>query len=480
MKYVKYGVILFFFMQQVMAQLIFRTDSSVLQVNSGAGFFVGKKIENCKGTIFKQQGAILSGLDIEFNKGWFEDEECLEKIIGTMRADGTIVLDGNKTFQGENGQTAQSIIVSGQNNIIEGTVLLNGAFSLQDANTTVTFALSRLFPQDIELNGGTIFLEENFGFVDGKKFTGTGIIRCNRRKLSYGGKDLALDSSVFFDQDSNLEINANLSLSQTVTFSGQNNTIIGNGNILDLSLGGNIVVERGSVLTLSNVVLKGASASNIRCLDDSAKIIFQDVTWAQSGNFVFEKGSFDVVGFLNLTTPYTFAYCSIVESVVKSNSTLKLDTGFTFSYDPLNDEKNLIQFQDQTSILSLSGARLHVCCQGMELTKGCLMVNSQSSLVVEDDEGLILGDNTIENDMDCIIRLGSMLDVLVGKFIYRNVDASAWNMINNNSILRMNTRTTLQLEQPLLLGNGRLMLNQYSALAKIGSGDIVGPVEFFA
>lgn len=108
------------------------------------------------------------------------------------------------------------------------------------------------------------------------------------------------------------------------------------GFSLELAQTASLVIKEGAQLTLTDVNLKGIN-NNIVCKDNESSLILRDVKWIQDANTIFDKGSIlfknDVVMSGDDTT---FAYQSIYTSTIAQKSSLMLDIGFTFSYDPID------------------------------------------------------------------------------------------------------------------------------------------------
>lgn len=473
------------------ATINFRSNTSSLQVFGGGHLVLDQQIPNCQGKIVKQTGGTIAGQDIIFNNGILNDEGSQFSIIGTFQpgASQQVFLDGDKTFRGLNGSSVQSIVVSGNNNRLEGDVLLKTNLILQDASTSLTCALLRGLSRDVELNGGTLFLEDNLGFADNKRILGSGLILCNGRKLILGAQEVTWDSPLYFDNGNDIVLNAALHLSQTWTFSGPNNTIIGNGNLLFLESLGKLVVERGSTLTLRDVVLRNLSGSNIFCQDDAGTLILQNVGWVQTGDFTFSRGSLQTLGYLDMTGSHTFIFQPTVTSTIQTNSILYLEPKFTFSYDSPVGRDDLLAFEANNSVLFMNGATLHITRQGMQLKKGKLLIDGVSNVFAElqavpsggfDPQiGLILGNSTADDDCICEMAPGATLEIDNGILIYKNVKSTSWVAQNLLSTLTMQAETTLQMDENLDLDGGRLLLSTRSSLLNAPGKGLIGSVSLF-
>ena len=212
----------------------FKDQTSTLEFTNNSHFILDKKISNCQGKISKQNDATIDGEEIEFDDGYYQESDKVLKIKGTLEtgASNKIKLTGSQTLHGSIRTTFQDIEISGTSNRLEGKLKTNNDIVLLDENTSVTCSLARQFPQNFILNGGILFLEENLGFIDTKKIVGTGTVICNCYKLVFGTSELDWDTPICFDHGNDIELNSQLNLSQTWTFSGAASPIMGNGNIL--------------------------------------------------------------------------------------------------------------------------------------------------------------------------------------------------------------------------------------------------------
>lgn len=475
------------------ARINIKKSTSKIKVRNGAGFVVEGQISGCAGTIEAEEGATVSGSSIIFDDGIYDDAGNKVKISGTLDLsdDAEITLEDGKTFKGKRGSFFGRLKLKGAANRLEGFLMSTQEVELQDSQSTVTCALQGRVPCNMVLNGGELLLEEDLHFVDDMFFTGSGIIKLNRRKLRLGGKDITCNSALYFDEACDIELNSNLHLSETWTFSGES-VLGGNGNFLYLDDGGEIVVEQGSSLLLHNVTIRNISGNNIRCLDNNATLSFHNVTWIQDGNYSFTTGSLDVIERFVLRGDSVFAYQSTQTSNISSYGKVVFDRGMTFSFDPIcsgmtveqsEQTRNLLSFEDSTSILELKGATLHVTSTSMKLTKGTFRIKDRSYIVSEladgfhKEEGLILGDNNSSYDVKFEVGAGSILEVVSGALSYKNMLSSSCEMLNDRSIICVDSGAKLKLHQTLDVGEGLTILKAGSRLARVDGKSLLGPLN---
>jgi len=276
--------------------------------------------------------------------------------------------------------------------------------------------------------------------------------------------------------------NARLFFKSDVTFRGpivfEGECLVNGGsNTFDFTTDGLISIAQGSTLVVEDARIKGLSANKISCQDDDGLLILSDVDWYQDSVYSFSVGALQFENDVAMGGDTTFVYATSKTSTLLAKSELHLDVGFTFSYDPGIISKTLLEFENETSKLTLDGATLHATVTGMQLTKGQLRVTRDSSicaetLIVDDGESstfinecMTFGDGTAQNDLECDIYSGVTLNFTGGTLNYRNVSSASWQMHNVSSMLYMHDSAWLNLYESMNFGNGILVL---------GSGTRVG------
>ena len=257
-------------------------------------------------------------------------------------------------------------------------------------------------------------------------------MRLNNRNLHLGSKEMTINSNIYFDQAEDIELHANTHLASTWTFSS---TCImeGNGKILYLEDGGNIVVECGSRLLMRDMTVFGVSGNNIRGLDSCASFSMQNVIWILSSNYSFTKGGFELIDDFRVRGGNVFAYQSTKTSTIGSNARMIFEESSTFSFDPSLDSlfsvttaKNLIQFTDATSRLVFNTSDLYVTSTGLQLTKGTLEFRSDCDVRSDASnvwEGIIFGDGaSADNDLNVEVTPNAHLSLYSGHIWNRNVN----------------------------------------------------------
>ena len=469
------------------AKLKMKEGSSKLEVNANASFVAKTTVKNLTGQLVKDEGASVSGENIEFNGGTFQDGENKTQITGSLDStNNEISLSGNQSLKVQSGKVSKGVAASGSGNRIEGLSTLDNDIVLQDQNTTVTLALAGQLLSNIVGNGGTIYLEQGLSFADGKLITGDATVKLNNQRLSLGSTDLTWSGNVVFDNAQDISLNANLHLASTWTLAGAS-ILNGNGNTLYLDAGGAIVIDEGASLLIKDVIINGVTDTNIRCLDAAGNITLQNVVWIQAGDYTFATGALEFKNSVEMTGDALFVYATNQTSTIAVYSDLMLDQGFTFSYDPSIVAQNLLEFIDQTSELLMNGATLHTTVTGLVLTKGKMKVLDDSTLASEIlitstmgdqiDTGITFGADLGADDFVVSIPGNVTLHCSQGSLNYRNVNSASWNMANVSATLRMHSDTSLNLYQNLNLGAGFIVFEDATTLAYASGKSLSGSIN---
>lgn len=246
---------------------------------------------------------------------------------------------------------------------------------------------------DVILDGNTNFM--GFTKTDEKIFIVTENVQATTQNITlrdFSPKHVQFNfgSSLVFGDQTTISFARNETLDYKWVFQGQT-MLRGAGNILELGPNGVIEVQgENSVLLLDGVIIKGITDTNIRCLNDSCKIVLKDVKWFQNGEFSYNMGSVDILdevvmqGGINPVSGASsnFIYNSTQPFTILSNSTLSLIRDMIFTYSPISFASNLLVFTDQTAALMLDQATLAVPLAGtsLSLSTGRLIVRNRNFL----------------------------------------------------------------------------------------------------
>ncbi len=247
-------------------------------------------------------------------------------------------------------------------------------YSFNPNNNTVTLVDSLNITPDASALGwsqgksnnvvfGTDFITDDTIELFNVFFEFVPVISC----FEWGNLDLCLNSNVCF-QDC------------CITFTG-NSTINGQGNCLTLKPTCTIQIASNSSLLMKNIIVQGLQASNILALDSTSTVSLKSAKLFLGNDFDFTAGSLQFFKNVSISgVNHTFNYQTSQNSVINANSTLKLNNALTFNYAPTPANTDLLELADNTSVLFLKGATLKLTTTNLQLTKGVVSVDRNSTI----------------------------------------------------------------------------------------------------
>ncbi len=211
-----------------------------------------------------------------------------------------------------------------------GTNLVVGGVT-NVANNTLP-AKSGNANQDLEFITATS-LDASLSFASGKKFSGT--IDAAGQSVKTDATPRTYSSNARLLNMLDLEFLGETTLATQWTFEGDA-VVSGNGNILDLSPSGTIVVAPDTELTLANLVLRGLGNApglgKIYLTDKSSVLKLTNTTVELDDDYTFTRGGIYVVGPTTIITADHTLTIDQQASMTVDNVTLYYDT-LTFSDD---------------------------------------------------------------------------------------------------------------------------------------------------
>lgn len=269
--------------EPVLCRVNFSSRDSALKVGSKGRFNITSSNFEVDGTLATKQGAAVSGNEFFFSDGILENNGTEVLMTATYIPTGSdsIALRGNGRFKVEPGTVIHQLTVLGEQNRLEGQPLFKNPINLTDSTTSLTIAIQNKLNNDINLRNGRLQLDDDLILADNTHIKGPGRIALNRRTLGLGGfysKPWA--SPLVFDAATDLSLNGSVVLTSSWTFNGINN-LQGNGTILDLSLGGSLVIPSDSLLYINDLYIRGLGNGNL------GKIVFGGPTSAIRTSNVF-------------------------------------------------------------------------------------------------------------------------------------------------------------------------------------------------
>lgn len=281
----------------VKAEIFFSNKESRVHVTPSAQLKLNAAVTGWQGTLKLDPGSLISGSNITFNNGALETQQRLATLKGTLDPSGAnkILLQGGDILHAEPGAIVQIVAISGASNRIEGQPTFNTPLTLFDAATTLTLAIQKKLNNDINLSGGLLFLDDDLRLGEGVQINGPGTLQFNQAGLELSGNDGAWTSSVNFMTPDSISLNTYLALSGVWTFIGRSH-LNGQGNVLDLSMGGQLVIAAGTELGISDIKIRGIGATSIVFMDPTSQVRLSDVKLELDDNYSMTLGGIFIDG----------------------------------------------------------------------------------------------------------------------------------------------------------------------------------------
>jgi len=287
------------------SKVTFGSRESALKVASGARLNNNSSNFSINGSLIQDPGANVTGNALSFNHGVLLDRQI--EVVMTALYDpqglGAIRLEGNGFFRAEPGTLISAVTVAHQNNRLEGQPLFSGPITLADGGTQLTIALQDMLNQSIILNGGKLILNDHLHLADEVRLSGSGTIDLHGRQLSFGSSYSApWSNSLLFKDALDISLNGNIDLTGTWTFSGVC-SLHGNGSVINMINGGQIILDPNTVLYLDDVFVRGLGDSNGKFVfgNRNAQIRSSNSTFRLVSDYLVDIGGIYVEG------PTTFA-----------------------------------------------------------------------------------------------------------------------------------------------------------------------------
>lgn len=343
-------------------------------------------------------------------------------ITSARRDTYTYLLNGGDSIFLTKGVLPFNIKVEGAENRINGNGSISGIVTLTDENTDLSFELQGFVGGAIELNNGTLILNNNLSMGTDSILSGSGTINLNDKALHLPFIDFDWTSTIaFIGSNASVDLHSQVSLKSTVTISG---TVIldGNGNVFDISDAGNLYVSEESTLILKDLYIKGLSDDMIICAADSSQIIVDNSFINLVSDCTFSKGSLLFRNNVNIVGSHIFTYESSQTSTIDSNSRVHItdDVQFVIGKHPISKAESLY-FVDKTSVLNIDNGFLQVTNQGAHLYNGLIICDNDVAMEIlgtSTEFGLELGNGEVDDTTQIILNAGTTLRTLGGSVVY--------------------------------------------------------------
>jgi len=319
----------------------------------------------------------LSGQPIIFSEGTVDRNGSTASWTGHFDGSvsgGKMMLSGSSQMRAQPGMLFDGLLVSGMDNLIEGTPKFSSPIVMTDHGSELKFSIQNKLNHDVYLNGGRVTLEDTLSIGDDCMLLGNGVVDINNHTLQFPGKSSTWGGSLYFLSATDMTLNAHLTLTGQWYFGPDQSegVLQGNGNVLDLSLGGSLVVQAGVGLGVTDVVIKGLSETQgtIVMCDSNSTLSLSNAVLHLTGNYTFTQGKLYFYGANSMIVTGT--------NVLTIGNVATID-GTTLEYDPLSlpDMHPIIPIvPDGVNLISLNNGRL--ICRPGSLSYGALLYMDNS------------------------------------------------------------------------------------------------------
>jgi hypothetical protein len=210
---------------------------------------------------------------------------------------GTIYLQGNNSLYATTpGLVRSNVIVSGKNNLIQGTPTFADTLTLADALSQVTLAIDT--PLNITINapsGGRIDLGKNLSLADGVSLPAVDIA-FNGFRLSLPGKTTPYTNTTRFLKGADLVLNGKTELQGATWVFCEDAVLNANGNVLDLSQGGTLQVCPTTTVQITDIAVRNISTNSLIFEDVDSAFELSNVTLEISKTVTTTIGAISVIG----------------------------------------------------------------------------------------------------------------------------------------------------------------------------------------
>ncbi len=210
----------------------------------------------------------------------------------------------------------------------------------------------------------------------------------------------------------------------TITFTGAS-IVDGKGGTLTLGDSCKLFVEDSSTLTFRDITIKGVNSDVIQPIDTTSTIFFDNVKLILDGTYSFTLGHFEVNNVLRISGEgFQFNYQTDLVSSFTTNTSLIIDRGVVFNYDPPISNQNLLNFEDDTASLYLLGGTLQSSNVGLQLTKCRVFFDKLSYLSNQGSslaQAIIFGDGISTANNVCVEFMPAT-NVVLQQGFFRNAN----------------------------------------------------------
>ncbi len=338
-------------------------DSRLRITDPRAKVVLRKPIQNFQGTLETSDAISTSlvGEPIIFSSGIVERNGASASWTGQYDPsnNGVIMLQGSSQMRAQPGMVFNGMHVSGAGNLIEGTPKFSEPIQLADGHAELHLSIQNKLTHDVHLNGGKLVLQDTLSIGDDVSLIGNGVIDINSHTLNFPGKRSVWSGDLYFQSATDVTLNAVTVLTSAWYFGPDNSTAVlqGNGNLLDVSGGGQIHVQNGVGLGVTDIVIKGLgdTQGGFVMWDSNSTLSLSNAVLHFTSNYSFTQGNLYFYGANSMLVTGT-------NVVTIGNAVATIDTT-TLEYDTLSfpDLRPIVpSVPDGVHLIALNGGRL-VC-----------------------------------------------------------------------------------------------------------------------
>jgi hypothetical protein len=365
------------------------------------------------------------------------DKTALE-LTGQRFNSYTNLLNGSNEIFISKGTLPAYTRVSNDFNYLRGQGVIDGLVYLTDTGARLICDFDGNINKSMHLNGGTIQLARNLNSAYDATIIGEGTLDLGNNTWYLGSKESLWNNDLFIKGTlGTIQCNANIVLDGTVSISG-NIVLEGRFHQLTFNSNGSIVVQPDSILTLRNLTLTNLNGLRLSCVDNTAKIIFENTRSVLDNLFTCSLGSFEIKDQVEFTGTSTFAYESPVSMEIDSASTLLINgIGFEVKKSGPGAAEPLI-FQDKTGTLQIKNGAMKTGRYGMNFLKGTLVCENDvnfSFYSTNSIDALVMGDLTNANDATISFVAGASITYNPGVMVFNNY--SPYMVVSRSNITKI-------------------------------------------
>jgi hypothetical protein len=216
----------------------------------------------------------------------------------------TIQLGNNDYLEVAAGNVLQAVSVNGTvgaASVIKGQPTFASAIVINSSSNFLQLGIQNKLTQNITMNGGTLTLIDDLGLQDGVLFMGNGTV-------DLGNFTLSMDNNTSSAWSGNLTLKnvGDISLYGYTQLTGEwifndvggTSSLNGNGNVLNMSGGGNISVAQNHTLYLSDIIIRGLGSGqgSFSINNTGGTIKMSNVTLELTGDYSHTAGCIYIQG----------------------------------------------------------------------------------------------------------------------------------------------------------------------------------------